>query len=87
MAISLENLIDLPLLTYYDENIKKWVASRIDKTITNTQFVDTADLPVEGKTGVLYITENSIKYWDGEKYVDVSSSSQEATEATIWGKF
>lgn len=86
MAITLENLIDLPLLTYYDENLKKWVASRIDKTLNNTTFVNTADLPVEGKSGILYITENSIKYWNGDRYVDVGNP-QETSEATVWGKF
>ena len=86
MAITLENLIDLPLLTYYDENLKKWVAGRIDKTLNNTAFVNTADLPVEGKSGVLYVTETSIKYWNGERYVDVGNP-QETSDATVWGKF
>lgn len=86
MAMNLENLIDLPLLTYYDEKIKKWVAGRIDKTINNTNFVDTSDLPVEGKEGVLYVTENSILIWDGEKYKEISSP-QETSDATIWGSF
>lgn len=86
MAITLENLIDLPLLTYYDENLKNWVAGRIDKTLNNTAFVNTSDLPVEGKSGVLYITETSIKYWNGERYVDVGNP-QETSDATVWGKF
>lgn len=86
MAITLENLIDLDLLTYYDENLKKWVAGRIDKTLDNTEFTTTAALPVEGKEGVLYVTEESIKYWNGDRYVDVGNP-QSTSDATIWGKF
>lgn len=86
MAITLENLIDLDLLTYYDENLKKWVAGRIDKTLDNIEFTITADLPVEGKAGVLYVTESSIKYWNGARYVDVGNP-QATSDATIWGHF
>lgn len=55
MATNLENLIDLQLLTYYDENIKRWTAARIDKTLNNIVFTTRSKLPVEGKEGILYI--------------------------------
>lgn len=86
MAIDLENLIDLPLLTYYDENIKKWVANRITKETKDTIFTTKNDLPVEGKKGVLYVTEESIFIWNGVKYVDVGNPAS-TSNATLWGTF
>lgn len=87
MAITLENLIDLPLLTYYDENLKRWVVNRIDKTAKDTSFVSSSNLPVEGKTGMLYVTEDSIKYWDGQKYVQVGSAPSSSGDLGLWGNF
>lgn len=84
MAINLEKLIDLDLLSYYDENLKKWIASTTGSN--STKFV-TGDenLPEKGEVGVLYITKDTIKYWDGEEYVDVGAGS--GGESNSWGTF
>lgn len=85
MATTLENLIDLPLLTYYDGKIKPWVQAQI---ANGTVFTSTSSLPTTGKAGVLYITETSIKYWDDtqKKYIDVGGTSDPG-ESTTWGDF
>lgn len=86
MAVILENLIDLSLLTNYDENIKKWIVNRINNTVSNTNFTTSDNLPVEGKEGVLYITESSIKRWNGVRYVDIGNPP-EVSESTTWSTF
>lgn len=86
MAITLENLIDLDLLTYYDENLKKYIVTKIDKTLNNTQFTTRNNLPVEGKEDVIYIVEDSILYWNGDRFVTIGNNPT-SVEATTWGKF
>lgn len=86
MAMNLENLIDLPLLTYYDEQIKKWCANRIVKETQETVFTTKNDLPVEGKEGMLYVTEESIFVWNGTRWVEVGNPKA-TSEATVWGTF
>lgn len=85
MAVNLENLIDLPLLTHYDEQLKKWVVNRIGKTLENVVFTTRSELPVEGKVGILYVVETSILKWNGAQYVDVGNPPQVA-QSTLWNK-
>lgn len=87
MAITLENLIDLNLLTYYDENIKKYIANKIVNSEGTARFMDVADLPVEGKENVLYVTEEGIKVWDpvAKKYKDVSRTG--SSENQTWDTY
>lgn len=85
MAITLENLIDLNLLTYYDEQIKKYIAGKVANISGSTSFMSVADLPAEGKEDVLYVTDEGIKVWDPvtKKYTDIPGSSSEGTSS--WG--
>lgn len=82
MAISLENLIDLDLLTYYDEQIKKYIATKT----TNVKFMSVKELPDEGKEDVLYVTDEGIKTWNPEtkEYEDISGESGGTSN---WGSF
>lgn len=85
MAISLENLINLPLLTYYDENIKRWILSNATNNII---FTAKNDLPAKGEQNVLYVTEESIFTWDGTKYTIISSANSSTSgSSAIWGTF
>lgn len=86
MAITLENLIDLDLLTYYDEQVKKWIADRVANATKETVFTTKNSLPVEGQKGILYVTEESIFIWNGIKYVDVGNP-ESTNNATLWGTF
>ena len=89
MAISLENLIDLNLLTYYDENIKKYIANKIVNSEGATQFLKDSELPAEGKEDVLYVTEDGIKVWDpvAKQYADISSGGNAGESAGTWDSF
>lgn len=80
MAISLKNLIDLDLLTYYDENIKKYITSKIANSEGATQFLKVSELPTEGKEDVLYVTEDGIKVWDPatKQYKNVGGSTSDS---------
>lgn len=86
MAISLENLIDLDLLKYYDENLKRWVVNRINKATTDTIFTTKNNLPIEGEKNILYVTEESIFIWNGIRYVDVGNPKA-TSNSTLWGQF
>lgn len=70
MAINIKNLIDLPLLEFYDENIKKWAIQEFsgEGSTENVQFTTNSSLPQPGELNTLYITEDSILTWDGNKY-------------------
>ena len=78
MAVNLEKLIDLDLLTLYDSNMKNWV----NKQITSTVHVSGDELPTVGTEGTLYIKETSIFLWDDE-----AQEYQEFTGGTDWEKF
>ena len=86
MSVGLENLIDLSLLTYYDENIKQWILDRISKATQDIIFTTKNELPVEGKKGILYVTEEAIFIWNGAKYIDITSS-QSGGNTGVWGTF
>ena len=79
MAIIIDNIIDKDLLSYYDENLKKWVAKS-----SSIKFVTNDELSKPGESGILYITKDSIKYWDAEQgnYTDISTG-----RAGTWGRF
>lgn len=85
MAISLENLIDLNLLSFYDEQIKKYITDKIAGVSGSADFVSVADLPAEGKEDVLYVTDEGIKVWDpvSKEYTDLTSSADSQTWDTF----
>lgn len=89
MTINIEKLIDLPLLTYYDENIKKYI---LDKIATsgggNTVFCPDGELPEKGEVGILYILPDSLKIWNDEleDYVTVGGSDEDDA-GKYWGTF
>lgn len=78
MAVNLEKLIDLDLLTLYDSNMKNWV----NKQITSMVHVSGGELPTVGAEGTLYIKGTSIFLWDDE-----AQDYQEFTGETNWEKF
>lgn len=86
MALKLENLIDLNLLSRYDENIKKYIAGEIAKIGENIIFTTKSELPITGKKNILYVTEDSVLVWTGNKYTDMSNP-EPTTKATSWGFF
>lgn len=73
MGINIENLIDLSLLKEYDSKLRKWAIEQ--GSTENVQFTTNSSLPQTGKIGVLYVTEDTIKLWNGSEYVDVGSGS------------
>lgn len=81
MATNFEKLIDLPLLVYYDEKIKQWVTGEIGKTTGSIAF---GELPEQGQEGILYVTENGLMTWDGEKFVPLAGPGG---EAATWDTF
>ena len=78
MAVNLEKLIDLDLLTLYDSNMKKWV----NKQITSMVHTSGGELPAVGTEGTLYIKETSMFLWNDE-----TQEYQEFTGGTDWEKF
>lgn len=87
MAISLKDLIDLELLTYYDEQIKKYIAAKLVTISGSAQFVSAKDLDnMQGQEDVLYVTEKGIKIWDpeAEEFKDLPGGSG---EDQYWDKF
>lgn len=79
MDTNFENLIDLSILKYYDESLRAQIKTEVSGAV---EFIED-ELPEEGKQGVLYIVNNSIKIWNGEKFVDIVGSDKSFT----WGTF
>lgn len=77
MAVNLEKLIDLDLLTLYDSNMKNWV----NKQITSMIHVSEG-LPEVGTEGTLYIKDTSIFLWNDE-----TQDYEEFVSGTDWEKF
>lgn len=72
MAVNIEKLIDLNLLTRYDNNMKNWVQNQI------SDFIQTGDeeLPEKGEIGTIYVKDTSLYLWDGEEYQEIKSAKQ-----------
>ena len=54
------------------EQLEKRIKDLERKVCCKTQFFDTIDdLPTEGSTGVIYVTEDTanIYIWDGSEYI------------------
>jgi len=85
MAISLENLIDLNLLTYYDGQIKNYISNKIAGVSGSANFSSVTELPAEGKEDVLYVTDEGFKVWDpiAKKYTDLPNSGDLQTWDTF----
>lgn len=81
MAVNFEKLIDLPLLVYYDEKIKEWTLDKIGKNSGGIAF---GELPEQGQEGILYVTEDGLMTWDGEKFVPLA---RPGGEAATWDSF
>lgn len=84
MAVNLEDLINFNLLTYYDENIKKYIFNKMANMPNSVRFTPVGDLPVEGKGDVLYVTDEGLKTWnpDKKKYEGISGGGIQSTLST-----
>lgn len=79
MAVALDKLIDLNLLSHYDSNLKSWV----EEQIAEGKGIETSgELPEQGEEGKVYITEDGIFIWSDGEYKAVSSSAK-----LQWTKF
>lgn len=88
MAINLQKLIDISLLEYYDDKLKNWAIEKFSGGSSSIKFTTNANLPEQGESDVLYITEDRIKIWNGFTYVEISSGSGgESTIPDTWGDF
>lgn len=65
MAVAIENLIDLSLLTQYDSNIKTWTKEQIEQGWV-AEVLNRADLPTEGVTNKIYFVEDAILIYSAE---------------------
>lgn len=82
MAVSLDNLIDLNLLSHYDSNLKSWVQDQIDN---EAEFEVTTELPEEGVEGKLYFTNDNIYVYTAEEgYQPVGNSG---STSNTWNNF
>lgn len=59
MAVALENLIDLNLLSHYDIKLKEWVKEQI-KNGGNIEVTQRSELPAVGEEGKIYFVEDAI---------------------------
>lgn len=90
MAINLEKLINFDLLVDYDDEIKKWINSKIT-TASGIAFISGA-LPAQGEENVLYIVNGVLKIWDPSSgtYKDVCTGGDvpiEGDGAGDWSDF
>lgn len=65
MAVALENLIDLNLLSHYDTKLKEWVKDQI-KNSGNFEVMQRSELPVVGEEGKIYFVEDAILQYTAE---------------------
>lgn len=65
MAVALENLIDLNLLSHYDTKLKEWVKGQI---AAGSQIAVTSrsDLPAVGEENKIYFVEDAILQYTAE---------------------
>ena len=59
MAVALENLIDLNLLSHYDTKLKEWVKEHI-KNGGSIEVTQRSELPEVGEEGKIYFVEDAI---------------------------
>ena len=59
MAVALENLIDLNLLSHYDTKLKEWVKEQIKKG-GSSEVTQRSELPAVGEEGKIYFVEDAI---------------------------
>ena len=72
MGVSLQNLIDLNLLTRYDKNLKEWVSGQLSIAPTPE-----GKLPETGVENTIYVSGTSLYLWDGGKYLEISAGEDE----------
>ncbi len=92
-----DKLIKLPILKYYDENIKKWIVNKISSSeipFNEIVFSEKANFPIPGVSEILYIDviKKNIYIWDdtiseyniintGDIETDIESITKEEIEA------
>lgn len=59
MAVALENLIDLNLLSHYDTKLKEWVKEQIAAS-SQIAVTSRSDLPAVGEENKIYFVEDAI---------------------------
>ncbi len=65
MAVALENLIDLNLLSHYDTKLKEWVKDQI-KDSGNFEVMQRSELPAVGEENKIYFVEDAILQYTTE---------------------
>ena len=65
MAVALENLIDLKLLSHYDTKLKEWVKDQI-KDSGNFEVMQRSELPAVGEENKIYFVEDAILQYTAE---------------------
>ncbi len=65
MAVALENLIDLSLLSHYDTKLKEWVKDQI-KDSGNFEVMQRSELPAVGEENKIYFVEDAILQYTAE---------------------
>lgn len=65
MAVALEKLIDLNLLSHYDTKIKEWIKEQI-KDGGNFEVIKRSELPSVGEEGKIYFVEDAILQYTTE---------------------
>lgn len=82
MAVALENLIDLNLLSHYDTKIKEWVKEQI-KDSGNFEVMQRSELPTVGEEGKIYFVEDAILQYTTENgYQEIGG-----TQKLVWHDF
>ena len=92
-----DKLIKLPILKYFDENIKKWIVNKISSSeipFNEIVFSEKANFPIPGVSEILYIDviKKNIYIWDdtiseyniintGDIENDIESITKEEIEA------
>ena len=65
MAVALENLIDLNLLSHYDTKLKEWVKDQI-KDSGNFEVMQRSELPAVSEENKIYFVEDAILQYTTE---------------------
>ena len=74
MAVALENLIDLNLLSHYDTKLKEWVKDQI-KDSGNFEVMQRSELPAVGEENKIYFVEDAIlKYTAENGYQEIGGT-------------
>ena len=66
MAVALENLIDLNLLSHYDSKLKEWVKEQIAAGGSAIEVTSRSDLPAIGEENKIYFVEDAILQYTTE---------------------